>query len=366
MDELFFELLRLAIGKGETARCLPACADEWKQLFTMAKRQGVVELMLNGVQKVQQETYCKINPLLLSKWLGLKEKGKEQYYKHREFIGRLAHFYEQQGIGMMLLKGFGLSLLYPEADCRKPGDVDIYLYDLDVNNHTKDIPVWKRGDEAMKRNFGVEVRNDCEHHTKYTLDGISVENHYDFVNTKIRKSSHSLEKLFKELALDTSNYTIIETTSGGQRICLPSDKLNSIFLLRHTTGHFAAEGVTIRNVLDWGFFVEHAKHLDWDWLWNVAHEYNMHHFLGCLNAICIEECGFDASLFVQNEYDKQLKDRVLSEIMNGVNLHQNASAWLRAKLWWQHRWKHKICYSDSMLSSFIYSVRANAGGSSVE
>lgn len=380
MEKLFFELLRIAIGNGDAMTRLPN-SDEWDELYAMAKKQGVVELMFDGVQEVQkiqvsqrsseedkQVSIQRINPLLLSKWYGVKEKCKIKYHKHREFIGRLAHFYEQRGIGMMLLKGYGLSLNYPDAEARKPGDVDIFLYDLGGASSKGDatLPVWKRADEAISKSFGVDIKTECEHHTKYTLDGISVENHYDFVNTRIRKSSQSIEKLFKELAEDTSNQIVIETTSGNQQVCLPSDNLNSIFLLRHTAGHFAAEGVSIRNVLDWGFFVQHAKQLDWEWLWDVARQYNMHLFLGCLNAICMEECGFDNSLFVQKEYDSSLKTKVLNEIMNGVNLPEHASVWQRTRLWWQHRWKHKICYSDSMLSSFVYSIRANVGGSSAE
>ena len=63
--------------------------------------------------------------------------------------------------------------------------------------------------------------------------------------------------------------------------------------------------------------------------------------------------------------DQPLKARVLKEIMNGTDLVPGATAWERTKRWWKHRWKHEICYSDSMLSSFVYSVRANLKGVSI-
>ena len=281
-------------------------------------------------------------------------KIQQKWEQHEAFIGRMAGFYEKHGIDMMLLKGHGLSLNYPESKLRNPGDGDVYLFGD-----------WKKADDAVRQELGVEVRNDSEHHTKFEINCISVENHYDFVNTRIRRSSQKLERVFKELALDKSN--VIEVL--GQKVILPSDKLNGIFLLRHCAGHFASEGITMRNVLDWGLFVQSAKDLDWVWLWQLAKDYNMHRFLACLNMICVEKLGLelrDESLETSSDELRRLKARVLKEIMKGTDLAPGASAWGRTKRWWQHRWKHEICYSDSMLSSFVYSVRANLTGVSIE
>ena len=152
----------------------------------------------------------------------------------------------------------------------------------------------------------------------------------------------------------------------GEQVLVPSDRLNALFLLRHTAGHFAADGITLKQIIDWGCFVNQAKDFDWAWLWSMAKEYNMHRFLSCMNAICVENLGFRTERFVNKAYDKQLKERVLAEIMNGVDAAPGASAIERTKRWWQHRWKHSICYSDSMLSSFISSIRANLMKTSVK
>lgn len=358
MNEAFFELIQVALG---VRPCLSRTPSEakWGELYAIAKTQGLLGVAFAGVQKTLSNSLFKgedpsmigIPEMLYLTWMGMVAKIQQKWEQHEAFIGRLAGFYEKHGIDMMLLKGYGLSLNYPEAKLRNPGDVDVYLFGD-----------WKKADEAIRQELGVEVRNDCEHHTKFEIDGTSVENHYDFVNTRIRKSSLKLERVFKELAQDKSNVIDVR----GQKVILPSDKLNAIFLLRHCAGHFASEGITMRNVLDWGLFVQSARELDWDWLWQLAKEYNMHKFLSCLNAICMEELGMDASKFVHREYDSRLKARVLKDIMQGTDLVPDASAWKRTKRWWQHRWKHKICYSDSMLSSFVYSVRANLTGVSIE
>lgn len=351
---LFFDLIRLSIGTQESLSRRPS-NKEWKQLFEMAKKQSLVGVCFAGVQRLAEDD----RPLgmLYLTWMGLAAKIQQLWEKHEEFISRLTDFYKKEDVDMMLLKGYGLSLNYPKAKLRTPGDVDIYLFGK-----------WQKADDAVRKELGVEVRNDSEHHTKFEIDGVSVENHYDFVNTRIRRSSQKLEKIFKELAQDKRN--VIEVR--GKTVFLPSDKLNAIFLLRHCAGHFASEGITLRNVLDWGLFVQSAKDLDWDWFWQLAKEYNMHRFLACMNVICVEDLGLDGSgfkvygLWTSSAEFKRLKDRVLGEIMNGTDVVPNASAWERTKRWWQHRWKHEICYSDSMFSSFVYSVRANLTGTSVE
>lgn len=248
---------------------------------------------------------------------------------------------------------------------RQTGDVDVYLF----GGNAKNIPAWKQGDRVVEQQLGVSVRLDKEHHTKFDKDGFTVENHYDFVNTRIRRSLNKLEKELKSLALDHSHVMVF----GGQRVYLPSDRLNALFLLRHASIHFAADGITLKTIMDWGFFVQSAHDMDWDWLWSMAREYNMHLFLGCMNVICSENLGFRADGLELSE-DKlgkskeafiRLKERVLAEIMNGIEAPGN-SVIERTKKWWHHRWKHNICYSDSMLSSFVYSVKANMMKTSVE
>lgn len=354
IEKLFFELIRVALGNQVCLSWTPN-ESEWGELYAIAKKQSLIGVCFAGVQKLvaQQQEPPEMTYLT---WMGMSAKIQQKWEQYEAFIGCLVGFYEKHGIDMMLLKGYGLSLNYPEAKLRNPGDVDVYLFGD-----------WKKADDAVREELGLEVCNDSEHHTKFAMDDIIVENHYDFVNTRIRRSSQKLESVFKELAKDKSNVIDVR----GQKVILPSNKLNAIFLLRHCAGHFASEGITMRNVLDWGLFVQSAKDLDWDWLWQLAKEYNMHRFLACLNAICVEELGLSLeikaeSLETSSDEFKRLKARVLEEIMQGTDLLPGASAWERTKRWWQHRWKHEICYSDSMLSSFVYSVRANLTGVSIE
>ena len=354
-QKILLLLIRLGIGNEEvTEQNIEQLQDggiDWEQVMQLSYAHSLSVIAADGYNAVKvvkpDARLCIDNKQLWRKkadWLADSLSAPAGYEKYRSFIRKLAKFYARHDIPMMLLKGYGLSLNYPVPSHRPMGDVDIYLFGK-----------WQEAD-ALIRGKGIEVNDDTEHHTKFSANGFLVENHYDFINVRIRCSSRSLEKIFKQLATDKSVFTDID----GIKVYLPTPNLNALFLLRHTAGHFASEGITLRSLLDWGFFVKkHGERVDWEWLMEKARDYNMHIFLSAMNNICISSFGFDASMFPKMERYPEYEGRILAEVLNGPDIVKDASAWLRTKRWWQHRWKHNICYSDSMLSSFVTSVMSN-------
>ena len=51
MNELFFELIQIAIGSRVCLSHTPS-AEEWKQLYEMAKKQSLVGVCFAAVQKL--------------------------------------------------------------------------------------------------------------------------------------------------------------------------------------------------------------------------------------------------------------------------------------------------------------------------
>lgn len=350
----FMELIQMTLGRRDAIGSYPL--QEWVKAFHLARIHRMEAFCFAAIQRLAAGDIENLRHLGMSRklylaWMSVAVKTQNDYDQQQDFIARLAAIYNNVGLEMMLLKGYGLSLCYPEPSQRNTGDVDFYLTDAAGD----DAMAWKRGDEAASRELGVTISDASEHHTKFIWNGQCAENHYDFVNTRLRRSSRHLERVFKELARDHSRS--IEVL--GQRVVLPSARLNALFLLRHAAGHFASEGICLRNVLDWGLFVNATPALEWDWLWQMAEEYNMHRFLMSLNAICVEDFGMDAARFDQRHYDAALKEKVLAEIMLGPESISRTSALVRTQQWWRHRWKHRICYSDSLISSFVSSVLAN-------
>lgn len=77
---------------------------------------------------------------------------------------------------------------------------------------------------------------------------------------------------------------------------LPSPYFHALFMLRHSASHFAAECIVIRHLLDWRYFVE-----------KYAEQTNMHKFLDCLNAVCIDKLGLPQQYVPEFKHNPNLK-----------------------------------------------------------
>ncbi|MBQ6085474.1 MAG: nucleotidyltransferase family protein [Bacteroidaceae bacterium] len=347
-------LVRLSIGKEPN----PHFPDHinWPYLIELANMQGLAALASDGLQvyydthpQVDAATQAVLDPLYAREFniprlqfLGMPNHQRKLYRQHEQAVGNLARFYAQHDIPMMLLKGHGLSLNYPKPALRPCGDIDIYLFGK-----------WREADRAIQCEKGIAVSSEHEHHTTFDWEEISVENHYDFVNTLTRRSNRKLEAEFKQLAQDRSHTFEIE----GQPISLPSPNLNGLFLLRHAALHFAAEGISLRHVLDWAFFVEkHGTQVDWSWLVERARHYNMHRFLSCIDRISVEQFGFSPSIFPVLETDTELTERVLGDIIQYHGMTVDQPFLDKMKRWASRSWQYNICFSDSRLSYLLTSI----------
>lgn len=206
----------------------------------------------------------------------------------------------------------------------------------------------------MVQGSRIRIDTSHHHHTVFDWQGFTVENHYDFVNVHHSKSNAQLESVFKELGADDSYPVEVDE----QKVYLPSPNLHALFLLRHAMIEFAAGGINLRQLLDWAFFVEkNGKDVDWDWLLGVLDEFHMRKFFNCINAICVEDLGYDATIFPYVQYLPELKERVLADILSPEFTAQEPKRLLlrvvyKYRRWNANGWKHTLCYKESRWSAF--------------
>jgi hypothetical protein len=181
-----------------------------------------------------------------------------------------------------------------------------------------------------------------------------VENHYDFLNVYHHKSNVELEAILKDLGKDDSYYLEFR----GERVYLPSPNLHTLFLLRHTMSNFASTGMTLRQLLDWAFFVEkYWKEIDWKWLNGILEQYGMKTMFQIMNAICIDDLGFQSSIFPAAQFLPKLKERVLDDMFSPEFIEKEKGGFIQRAVFKYHRWKannwkHELCFKESMWSAF--------------
>lgn len=376
LQELFLALVQLGIGTGtasnltfgrarsrseKPASVLFSCSNaafnassstNWNALEELATEQGLSAVLVDGIEQLPEG--LRPPKLVLLQWIGEALNGYEyRYDQYCKTIAELAAFYNGHGFKMMLLKGYACSMDWPKPEHRPCGDIDIWLFGKQ-----------KEADEAIDAWFkfsGSKERVDKDHfrHTIFEWGDFTVENHYDFANVRSHKQNRELEKVFKELGEDDS----YSTELLGEKVYLASPNLHALFLMYHMTTHFAGLGLTLRQLLDWAFFVKaHGQEVDWEWLEQVLERFGMRRLYDILNTICVENLGFSVNIFPRVQLEPYVKDRVLQELLEPeykAELPQGLfRSWLyRWYRWKAGAWKRQLCYNETNWTAFWRSLR---------
>ena len=338
--EAFLALIRTGIGNCSNTITRK---QDWTAIKALADEHGLSAIVLDSIDYLPENV--RPNKEFLLTWIGeILQNFEQGYVLYEKTIAQLARWYNAHGFKMMVLKGYACSLNWPKPEHRPCGDIDIWLFGKQ-----------KEADNILSKEMGVKVDSSEHHHTVFYWKDIMVENHYDFLNVYQHKSSAEMEKVFKELGQDDSCFIELY----GERVYLPSVNLHALFLLRHSMCHFAAESITLRQLLDWAFFVKsHSTEIDWEWLEGVLEQYGMKRLYDVYNAICVGDLGFDVKLFPIVQFVPELKDKVLKEILSPKysinNLPKNVFKRILFKIrrWKDSAWKNRLCYKESLWTSF--------------
>lgn len=346
LEDLFFQLVRSGI------RCSNCCITsdiDWNAIKTLADKQGLTAIVLAGIERLPEEN--RPPKLLLLNWIGeVMQAYENRYDSYKRTIAEMAAFYNSHGYKMMVLKGYACSLDWPKPNHRPCGDIDIWQFGEQ-----------KKADGLLTSEKRIKVDNSHHHHTVFTWGDFMVENHYDFINVYHHKSNEELEKIFKELGKDDSHFVELNgdtSTGSASKVYLPSPNLHALFLLKHTMNDFTSFSMSLRQLIDWGFFVEkHAKEVDWKWLIGVLEKFHMMDFYNTINAICVGDLGFDAKILPSVQFRPDLKDKVLKDILYPKYSASEPSSLIprllyKYRRWQGNAWKQKLCYSESRWSAF--------------
>ena len=76
-----------------------------------------------------------------------------------------------------------------------------------------------------------------------------------------------------------------------------------------------------------------------------------------MNAICVENLGFDASIFHGIQFNPVLKEKVLRDIMYFGYSFEDSPSVIRKyaymfQRWRGNIWKQKLCYKETIWSMF--------------
>ena len=352
--DIAFALLRAAIGGVDkdsplTSHFSPLTSKDWWSLFRLLQQNHVAALTADTMATLDVPREVKIP------WLAERDKAVRWHRYQLEVQQEIVSLMEQHGIKTLVLKGTHLSQYYPQPELREFGDLDLYFYD----RHDE-------ADRVAKEKLGVEVRNDSHHHSKYNYRGVTVESHYDFVNTHYPRSNRRYEALLKELVgakktLSTFNFQL--------------STFEILFLLRHMACHFAASRITLRDVVDWTLTCRAlADKVDWQLVKKAIEDFGMTDFVAALNTIAENRLATQppshsvtqplSHPVTQSPSHSATQSLMEHDIVYGSVDDSDADG--PSRLGWKLRrwhalaWKRKMVYNDSALSLYLTALTSHS------
>ena len=218
---LFFELIRVAIG---TRMCLSHTprADEWGELYAMAKKQSLVGVCFAGVQKLQTQRQEPPEMLYLT-WMSMAAKIQQRNEVVNRQCVEVERILAERGFKSTIIKGQSLAPYYGElAHLRQSGDIDVW------------VPVKIEMLVEFVKSMGWKYEAKHAHVSFDPFDGTEVELHPTPGELRCPWHNRRLQSWF-------SVHREVDT------------EFNLVFLLEHIYHHALFEGIGLRQFMDYYF-----------------------------------------------------------------------------------------------------------------
>ena len=253
MEAGLFRFLRFSLGlEGEAKGLLDGRKGsfDWDACYQFAKRQTLVGVLFDGIQRLPKEL-APARPLLL-RWLSDSESIRRRNMRIDRASAYIYNKVCAAGFRCCILKGQGNALLYPHPSSRTPGDVDVW-----VMANREELPHIAL---SLTDGDGSSLQESLNH-IGLTVHGVSVELHSTpaLLNSPLHNSR--LQKWLKRNAdLQCSNRIALPNNAG--EVAVPTVSFNIIYQLCHLFHHCFYEGVGLRQIVDYYFVLMNTDFTD--------------------------------------------------------------------------------------------------------
>ena len=328
MSDLLLELINATLCKRPLNEKVFEGASEadWQQCFDLALQQNVLAMTFPAMSSLPKELRPSFT--LWSKWMAYAQSVVEQSQYKRQVVEKMGAWLAEEGLATTILKGFSLSALYPNPNFREFSDIDIFSGE----NY-----------EAVNACFakhGVTVDSVDGHHAYLKVDGISVEHHFAFSNTKVKNGLVGPEKELQHLVVTNLKPTAIPG------INFPNPVFTALFVGWHAYEHFLQEKIELRHLIDWALALRQLTEQETKTLNEIKNNTGWGDFCDTLTAIAINRLGLSTEWFHKTgQISVEQGNRVWKDIINSPHTAKSKSSNFRriyiAKRMLRNSWKFK-------------------------
>lgn len=328
MSGLLIELINATLCKRPLNKevFVGALEADWQRCFDMALLQNVLAMTFPAMSSLPKGLRPSFT--LWSKWMAYTQSVAEQSQYKRQVVEKMGLWLAGDGLTTTLIKGFSLSALYPNPNLREFSDIDIFSgesYDA-VN--------------ACFAKHGVKVDSVDGHHAYLKVDGISVEHHFAFSNTKVKDGLVGPEEELQRLVVKDTQPTSIPG------INFPNSVFTALFVGWHAYEHFLQEKIELRHLIDWALALKQLLEQEAKTLNGIKSNTGWGEFCDTLTAMAIHQLALPQEWFSKVEPRSiEQENLVWNDIINSPRTPKSKSSNFRriyiAKRMLKNNWKFK-------------------------
>lgn len=237
---IFFLLLRLGLGYKEILDD-DINAEEWSSIWSLSAKHAVIGIIFDGICQLPNEKKPP-RPIIL-KWIATVKMIEQHNRDINTNSVYVAKKIKEAGFSNTILKGQGISLLYPNPLHRMPGDIDIWL-----EGGREKIMTFVR---QIFPNAGARY-----HHVDFPiLKNTEVEIHFTPSWLSSINDNRALQHWFKTKSEEQfENFQYLP--EDAEQVAIATTEFNRIFLLIHIYRHFFDEGIGLRQLIDYALVLK--------------------------------------------------------------------------------------------------------------
>lgn len=296
MEILFFKLLRFSLGLENTFSDVLS-GYEWREVYKLCVKHSLTGIIFLGIERLSME---QMPPkALLFQWYGMTEKIKVLNNIQNKRCGELTRIFNNAGFRNCVLKGQGISLLYPKPQYRQCGDIDMW-----VEGNRDDIIDFVRG-------YGVNIKSiDVQHSEMDFFEDVPVEIHF--------RPSYSFNYFFSKRletwtkSMEDSQFSNFDSSVGFTH---PNIDFNLVFSLMHIYRHQFSAGIGLRQLIDYFYILKGSNATQRQKAYTCIGYFGMRKFTGAVMYVLKNVLNVGDSLLLcpaNTRYGKFLLDEIMT------------------------------------------------------